>query len=111
MTAQEIVEAILDLLNVIVSWPVVIVILVFMFRKRIEEAIGALIGRLRSISIAGASAEFDSAFEEVNKGSNRTDELGDTEGPEALREVDALDSSVDEIEISELDQQIENLRK
>ena len=111
MTDQEIVKASIDFLNIIVSWQIVIVILVFIFRKRVEEAIGALIGRLRSVSIAGASAEFESAFEGINRGGRRTNELEDSEAPEALREVVAPDTSVDETEISELDKQMENLRK
>ena len=108
MTAQEIVKATLDTLNVIFSWPVVILILVFMFRKRVEEAIGALTARLRSISVAGATAEFDSALELIN---SRSDVVEDAEDIESSQEVDPPDDPTDEAEIREFGQRIENLRK
>lgn len=123
MTAQEIVEAILDALNVIFSWPVVILILVFMFRKRVEEAIGALIGRLRSVSIGGATAEFAVAVEEqlptpslrksarLSATSSRADRSEDMEYLQPSQEIEADDSSVEDMEISEFDQRIENLRE
>ena len=82
--------------------------LVFMFRKRVEEAISALIGRLRSISIAGASAEFDSAYEE---NISRPDEIEDAEDLEPSPDVDASDYPTDEEELREFGQRIENLRK
>lgn len=121
MTAQEIIKAVLDFMGLIVSWPVLILILVFMFRKRVEEAIGMLTERLRSISIGGASAKFNSAIEELppplqgsarlNTTGGHADELTDRQDGEMLREVDAHDSSVDEAEMSDFDRQIEDLGK
>ena len=121
MTEQEIVKAVIDGLGVIVSWPVVILILVFMFRKRVEEAIGVLTERLRSVSIGGASAKFNSAIEELppllqdsarlNTTGDHADELSDMQDGDMLREVDARDSSVDEAEMSDFDRRIEDLGK
>lgn len=108
MDAQEIVEAILGALDVIVSWPIVILILVFMFRKRVEEAIGVLTERLRSVSVGGATAEFNSVVKAM---SGRSDRVEGTEDQEVSQEVDASDSPVDETEISELDQRFEEIRK
>ena len=108
LTAQEIVQSILDVLDVFVSWPVVALILVFMFRGRVEEAIGVLTERLKSVSVGGATAEFDSVVKAM---SGRPGGVEGAEDQEAPQEVDASDSPVDEAEISELDQRIENLRK
>lgn len=108
MTAQEIIEAILGGLDVVVSWPVLIFILVFMFRKRVEEAIGVLTERLKSVSVGGATAEFNSVVKAM---SGRSDRVEGTEDQEAPQEVDASDSPVDETEISDLDQRIEEIRR
>ena len=108
MDAQEIVEAILGALDVIVSWPIVILILVFMFRKRVEEAIGVLTERLRSVSVGGATAEFNSVVKAM---SGRSAIIEGTEDQEVSQEVDASDSPVDETEINELNQRIEEIRK
>ena len=111
MTAQEIIKAVLDFMGLIVSWPVLILILVFMFRKRAEEAIGVLTERLKSVSIGGAKAEFDSADAALIDRNSGSDESEYTESPDGLRGVNDLDSSEDETEISELHQRIENLGK
>ncbi len=108
MDAQEIVQAILDALDVFVSWPVVILIVVFMFRRRVEEAIGVLTERLKSVSVGGATAEFNSVVKAMSGRSDRVEGMEDQEAPQ---EVDASDSPVDETEISELDQRIEEIRK
>ena len=108
MTAQEIIKAVLDFMGLIVSWPVLILILVFMFRKRAEEAIGVLTERLKSVSVGGATAEFSSVSKAL---SGRADETEGTEDQEAPQEVDASDSLVDDTEINELNQRIEALRK
>ena len=42
LTEQEIVKAVIDGLGVIVSWPVVILILVFMFRKRVNDGLNLM---------------------------------------------------------------------
>ena len=59
MTAKEIVEAALVALDIFIGWPVAILIVVLLFRKQIEQLFGILGGRLRRISVGGATAEFD----------------------------------------------------
>lgn len=131
MTDQELIEAILGLLEImeatldsidaLFSWPVVAVVLAFMFREQIEEAIRALTRRVRRISLPGANAEFDSATEELPprlREATRSKAIGsvvyesdDSEESETLQETDDDDSHEGETEVSELQEQIENLRK
>ena len=59
MTAQEIVEAVIDILAIVINWPVIILILVLLFRRQIEQLFGILGERLRRISVGGATAEFE----------------------------------------------------
>ena len=108
MSAQEIVTAIVDTLNIVISWPLVIFVLIFMFRKSVEEAIGGLTERLKSVSVGGATAEFRSVAKSL---SGREDEAEGIEDQETLQGVDATDSPLDESTLREFDQQIENLRK
>ena len=108
MTAQEIIKAVLDFMGLIVSWPVLILVLVFMFRKRVEEAIGVLTERLRRVSVGGATAEFNSVVKSM---SGRADEAEGADDQEAPQEVEASGSPVDETEIRELNQRIEEIRK
>ena len=108
MTAQEIIKAVLDFMGLIVSWPVLILVLVFMFRKRVEEAIGVLTERLRRVSVGGATAEFNSVVKSM---SGRADEAEGVDDQEAPQEVEASGSPVDETEIRELNQRIEEIRK
>ena len=75
MTAKEIVEAALAALDIFIGWPVVILIVVLLFRKQIEQFFGVLGERLRRISVAGATAEFETAqrgyrpeLQEANRG-------------------------------------------
>ena len=63
MTAKEIVEAALAALDIFIGWPVVILIVVLLFRKQIEQLFSMLGVRLRRLSIGGASAEFETASE------------------------------------------------
>lgn len=108
LTAQEIIKAVLDFMGLIVSWPVLILVLVFMFRKRVEEAIGVLTERLRRVSVGGATAEFNSVVKSM---SGRADEAEGVDDQEAPQEVEASGSPVDETEIRELNQRIEEIRK
>ena len=65
MTAKEIVEAALAALDIFIGWPVAILIVVFLFRKQIEQLFGVLGERLRRISVGGATAEFEAASERL----------------------------------------------
>jgi CheY-like chemotaxis protein len=59
MTTQQWVDAILRLIGYLVSWPTVTITTVFIFRKRILSALGALADRARSASVGPISVEFD----------------------------------------------------
>ena len=61
MTAKEIVEASLAALDIVIGWPIAILIVVLLFRKQIEYLFGILGDRLRRISVGGATAEFESS--------------------------------------------------
>ena len=119
MTAQEIIKAALDFMGLIVSWPILILILVFMFRKRVEEAIGVLTERLKSVSIGGASAQFNdmspslrgAATSQLKENRSRGDDSDEADSQDPLQEVSAPDPPVDDADISEFGQRIENLRK
>ncbi len=119
MTAQEIVKAVLDFMALIVSWPVLILILVFMFRERVEEAIGVLTERLKSVSIGGASAQFndmsrslrDMANSQLREAGSRADTPEGPGGRDDLQQASVSDNPLDEAETSEFGHRIENLRK
>lgn len=59
MTTQQWVDAILRLIGYLASWPVVTLTTVFLFRKRILSALGALADRARRASVGPLSVEFD----------------------------------------------------
>ncbi|MEV0589961.1 response regulator [Nonomuraea cavernae] len=59
MTVQQWVDSILRLVGHLVSWPVVTLVIVIIFRRRIISALSALTGRARSASVGPLSVEFD----------------------------------------------------
>ena len=95
MTAKEIVDAVLVGLDIVIGWPVAILIVALLFRKQIEQFFGVLSGRLRRISVGGATAEFSPSLREVTisrVSSERVDapEGDDSEISEYSQELDRL---------------------
>ena len=64
MTASEIVDAVLVGLDIIINWPVAILVVVLLFRKQIEQLFGVLGERLWRISVGNTTMEFESAQRE-----------------------------------------------
>ena len=110
MTAKEIVEASLAALDIVIGWPIAILIVVLLFRKQIEYLFGVLSGRLRRISVGGATAEFSPPLREAvtrsRVSSERVDELegDDSEISEYDHELEGDDS-----EISEYNEELDRL--
>ena len=55
---HEWLEFVIELLGIFFNWPVVILFVVFLFRRKIEGVLGNLGKRLSSLSVGGARAEF-----------------------------------------------------
>ena len=60
MTANEIVEAVLNGARIFASWPVLAFIMVWIFRKQIGDLLPALARRLGKVTIGGSIFEFGS---------------------------------------------------
>lgn len=125
MTPQEIIAAIIDSLKIVTSWPVVVFLLILIFRKRVEESISILTERLKSVSIGDNSVQFRDSENPsralvrmtgmgLREPGSRVGEDEDTEDretmPEAADDDTSDDTSIDEAEIREFDQRIETLR-
>ena len=63
MTTQEIVETVIDVLAIVISWPVIILILVLLFRKQIIDVLSE---RLKSVSIGGNTVELFEAAQQAH---------------------------------------------
>lgn len=63
MTANEIVEAVLNGFRIFVSWPVLAFVMVWIFRKQIGDLLPALVDRIGSISIAGNKVIFNNKLQ------------------------------------------------
>src|SRR5690348_16821783 len=58
MSVKEIVAFILQLLEIVTAWPVILLIIVLIFRREIRQSFSKLLGRLKKADIAGNSFEF-----------------------------------------------------
>ena len=58
---QEWLGFVIDLLEVLLSWPVAVTFLVVLFRRQIQQVIPTLGERLKSVSMVGNTIEFESA--------------------------------------------------
>ena len=59
MTANEIVEAVLNGARIFASWPVLVFVLVLLFRKQVSDLVSAL----ESISVGGNKLEFSNRLQ------------------------------------------------
>ena len=107
MTAKEIVEAALAALDIFIGWPVVILIVVLLFRKQIEQLFSMLGVRLRRLSIGGATAEFETASELFSPFLRESTRTEMTTSEVAGEPVD--EPYEDESEISEYSQELDRL--
>lgn len=107
MTATEIVEAVLAALDIFIGWPVVIFVVVLLFRKQVEQLFGILGERLRRISVGGATAEFETASELFSPFLRETTRPTATNPEVTGKPVD--EPSPDEAEMSEYNQQLDRL--
>ena len=95
MTAKEIVDAVLAGLDIVIGWPVAILIVVLMLRKEIGHLFGMLGERLWRISVGGATAEFSPSLREVTMARVASERVDEPEG--------------DASEINEYNQEIDRL--
>jgi CheY-like chemotaxis protein len=58
MSAKEIVAFILQLLGIVTAWPVILLIVVLIFRRQVRQFLPELAKRLKKADIAGSSFEF-----------------------------------------------------
>ena len=63
MTANEIVEAVLNGFRIFISWPILAFVLILLFRKQIGDLLPALVDRIESISIAGNNVIFNNKLQ------------------------------------------------
>ena len=120
----------LELLELLFSWPVVILALVFLFRRRIEQVLAKLSKRLSSFSVGGVKAEFrtddkisaaliELAFARARSSpvvdseetvDDDTEVVDDSSSTETI-EIEAAEEPVliDETTLTEFDQELERL--
>ena len=58
MSAKDVVAFILQLLGVVTAWPVILLIIILIFRHEVRQFLPALAKRLKKADIAGSSFEF-----------------------------------------------------
>lgn len=58
MSAQEIVASLLQLLGIVTAWPIILLIIILVFRHEVRQLLPALAKRLKKADIAGTSFEF-----------------------------------------------------
>lgn len=58
MSAKDVVAFILQLLGVVTAWPVILLIIILIFRHEVRQFLPALARRLKKADIAGSSFEF-----------------------------------------------------
>ena len=95
MTANEIVEAVLNGARIFASWPILAFIMVWIFRKQIGDLLPALARRLGKVTISGSTFEFVS--EELRR-TVREDEIIDESGETEPSDIDELDRNLDKLE-------------
>ena len=95
MTANEIVEAVLNGARIFVSWPVLAFVMVWIFRKQIGGLLPALARRLGKVTIGGSTLEFVS--EELRGTTAREDEV-DESGESLQSEIEELEQDTEGLE-------------
>src|SRR6266699_2016420 len=58
MSAKDIVAFILQLLGFVTAWPIILLIIILIFRHEVRQLLPALAKRLKKADIAGTSFEF-----------------------------------------------------
>jgi CheY-like chemotaxis protein len=90
MSVKEILEIIIEFLRVVASWPVIIFLILIIFRKKIgqllTEIASNLASRIKKAAFGGAVVEFDEAQAQAQA-------LGDTID-EAVKDKDLMDNPV-----------------
>ena len=66
MNAREVVEAILNLIEVLTRWTIILLFIVLMFRKQIVNLLPALADRVSRISVGGNTVDFISNLKDLN---------------------------------------------
>ena len=118
----------LELLGILFSWPVVVLALVFIFRRKIEQMLGKLSERISSFSVGGLKAEFrtddnisvallELAFArsqnrlvtDSEQGSDDDDDTEEVDDSIAITEAGDDSDLIDEITLNEFDQELERL--
>jgi PleD family two-component response regulator len=84
MTTQQWVDAILRLIGYFISWPMVTVVVVVTFRRRIISALAALSERARRASLGPVTVEFDEIAVEALQDTARQAAQDFGEDPEQL---------------------------
>ncbi|MCH7745316.1 MAG: hypothetical protein IIC84_04500 [Chloroflexi bacterium] len=100
MTANEIVEAVLNGARIFASWPVLAFIMVWIFRKQIGDLLPALARRLGKVTIGGSIFEFGS--EELRGTTVREDEV-DESGEPLRSEIEELEQDAKGLETDNLE--------
>ena len=126
---HEWLEFVIELLGIFFNWPVVILFVVFLFRRKIEGVLGNLGKRLSSLSVGGARAEFKTDegispallqlasiaahSNPVEDSEQRTDEgvaeTGESASLGEIVEVAEETSQIDETELTEYDRELGRL--
>lgn len=58
MTSKEVIDALLKLIEILTAWPVILLLIVFLFRKQISAFLPELGHRLKKAEIGGSKFEF-----------------------------------------------------
>lgn len=95
MSAKEVIDVLLAVLEILASWPLVILYITLIFRKHIASIIPIMAPRIKKISIAGSSVELESP-ELTSLVMSNASEIPTDVPDDPLSEEDLEDEQIDE---------------
>ena len=62
MSSKDVLSFVLELIGVLTAWPIILLLVILLFRKELIKHIPTLFQNIKKVSVAGATVEFDAGI-------------------------------------------------